>query len=381
MTKEKDCFGSGETDIARYFAKASASRIPLAASFELTRRCSFRCVHCYLGDQKSIRKYQDRELETKTVFRLLDEMVEAGTLFLLLTGGDPMLRPDFVEIYKYAVRAGLLVTVFCNGSLVSDEIVRAFVEYPPRIVEITVYGATQETFEAVTQQPGSFSACMIGIERLRSAGVRLRLKTMVLTLNVDEFPAIRQLAMDLDLPFRHDCSLHAAIAHEDNNGRSNIGTAESSLTDPLRYRLASEQAAAVDLSIDNLAHELAEAIEKACPKESTEQLYYCGAGKSSYHVTPYGKLHPCLAVQSHSFDVNRQGGVQAGWNGVLRDFTSCRASDSFSCNYCRNREVCTACPAVFAAVSGDPEQVDTFYCRYAEKRRDNILAFRRKHSG
>ena len=282
MTKEKDCFWSGETDIVQYLSKASASRTPLAASFELTRRCSFRCVHCYLGDQKSIRKHQDRELDTETVFRLLDEMVEAGTLFLLLTGGDPMLRPDFVEIYKYAVRAGLLVTVFCNGSLVSDEIVRAFVEYPPRIVEITVYGATQETFEAVTQQPGSFSACMIGIDACEGDWVRLRLKTMVLTLNVDEFPAIRQMALDMGVQFRHDCSLHAAIAHDDNNGRSNIGTNESRLTDTLRYRLAPEQAAAIDLSVEKLALELAEAAEKAWPKESTEQLYSCGAGKTAY---------------------------------------------------------------------------------------------------
>ncbi|MCW5202077.1 MAG: radical SAM protein [Candidatus Electrothrix communis] len=381
MTKEKDCFGSGETDIARYFAKAATSRIPLSASFELTHRCSFRCVHCYLGDQKSIRRHQHRELKKEKVFRLLDEMVEAGTLFLLLTGGDPMLRSDFVEIYKYAVRSGLLVTVFCNGSLVTDEIVRVFVEYPPRVVEITVYGAKPETFDAVTQQLGSFSVCVAGIERLRRARVRLRLKTMVLTVNVDEFPAIRQLALDMGLQFRHDCSLHAAIAHEDNNGRSNIGTAESSLTDPLRYRLAPEQAAAVDLSIEKFTHELAEGVKKVCPKESTEQLYSCGAGKSSYHIDPYGMLQPCLTVQSHSFDVNKKGVFQAGWEGLLRDFISCTASASFPCNNCRNRVLCTSCPAVFAAVSGDPELVDPFYCRYAEKRRDNIVAFRRKHSG
>ncbi|MCI5138592.1 MAG: radical SAM protein [Candidatus Electrothrix sp. AR1] len=373
MTKEKDCFGGGETDTARYFAKAAASRIPLAATFELTHRCSFRCVHCYLGDQKSIRKHQHRELDTETVFRLLDEMVEAGTLFLLLTGGDPMIRSDFVEIYKYAVRAGLLVTVFCNGSLVSDEIVRAFVEYPPRILEITVYGATQQTFEAVTQQPGSFSACMAGIERLQKAGIRLRLKTMVLTLNVNEFSAIRQLAADLGMPFRHDCSLHAAIAHEDNSGRSNVSTDKSRLTDPLQYRLAPEMAAAVDLSVEKLALELAEAAKKSCLSETTDRLYYCGAGKTSYHIDPYGELHPCLMVRTHSGNVCRQGGIQAGWDGVFREFISCKASTSFLCNRCGEKEVCTACPAIFASVSGDPEQIDTFFCQYAEKRREKVL--------
>ncbi|WP_446011510.1 radical SAM/SPASM domain-containing protein [Candidatus Electrothrix sp.] len=368
MVREKDCFGIADSDIARYFTRATASRIPLAASFELTRRCNFRCVHCYLGDQKSIRRHQYRELDKDTIFRLFDEMVESGTLFLLLTGGDPMLRTDFVEIYKYAVRAGLLVTVFCNGSLVTDEIVRAFVEYPPRILEITVYGATQETFEAVTQQPGSFSACIAGIERLQKAGIRVRLKTMVLTLNVDEFSAIRQLAEDMGLQFRHDCSLHAAVAHEDNGGCSNICDSEGSLSDTLQYRVLPEQAAAVDLSIDKLALELVEAAEKTCPSEATYQLYYCGAGKSSYHVTPYGGLQPCLIVRTHSVNICDTGGLQGGWDGVLQNFTSCRASSSFSCNNCRSKNVCTACPAVFATMSGNPEQVDTFFCQYAKKR-------------
>ncbi|MCI5141887.1 MAG: radical SAM protein [Candidatus Electrothrix sp. ATG1] len=373
MTKEKDCFGSGGTDIVQYLSKARASRTPLAASFELTRRCSFRCVHCYLGDQKSIRKHQDRELDTETVFRLLDEMVEAGTLFLLLTGGDPMLRPDFVEIYKYAVRAGLLVTVFCNGSLVSDEIVRAFVEYPPRIVEITVYGATQETFEAVTQQPGSFSACMAGIERLRSAGVRLRLKTMVLTLNVDEFPAIRQMALDMGVQFRHDCSTHSAALHDDNGGHSNLCGGEGTLADTLQYRLLPEQAAAIDLSVDKLAHELAEAAEKACLQEATEQLYYCGAGKSSYHVTPYGKLQPCLIVQSHSSDVCSRGGLLTGWNGVLQEFCFLKAPASYPCNNCHDSGICTACPGALVLASGCVDNVDSFYCQYAKHRRNNTV--------
>jgi radical SAM protein with 4Fe4S-binding SPASM domain len=370
MMREKDCLGTEQSDIARYFSKARASRIPLAASFELTRRCNFRCVHCYLGDQKSIRQHKDRELDTDTIFRLLDEMVEAGTLFLLLTGGDPMLRPDFIDIYKYAVRAGLLVTVFCNGSLVTDEIIRTFVEYPPRILEITVYGATQETFEAVTQQPGSFSACMAGIERLRGAGVRLRLKTMVLTLNVGEFQALRQLAEDLDLQFRHDCSLHAAVAHEDNNGHSNVSNGAGNLADTLQYRLSPEQAAAVDLSIERFAQELAGVTKKKYPPQPTDQLYYCGAGKNSYSIDPYGGLFPCLVVSTHSGNVCDQGGIQTCWDGVFRAFTSV----FFPCNTCGKKELCTACPAIFSSGSdGDPAQIDTFFCEYAEKRREKVL--------
>ncbi|WPD23016.1 MAG: radical SAM protein [Candidatus Electrothrix scaldis] len=359
-----------QSDIKRYFAQASQARIPLAACFELTRRCTFRCVHCYLGDQKEIHRHRYRELDTEKVLALFDEMVDAGTLFLHLTGGDPMLRPDFLGIYQQAVRRGLLVTVFCNGTLITDEIIRTFVKYPPRVVEITLYGATAPTFEAITQKKGSFAACMKGIERLRQAKVRLRLKTMVMTLNVDEFSAMRQLAEDMGLQFRHDCSLHGALPNDDNGGKSNTGR---SLHDPLQYRLPPEQAAAVDMSVDEVAVKLIEQAQSAPLKKRPNKLYQCSAGKSAFHVTPYGRLQPCLMiVQTYGLTLGRNG-IQAGWNGRLKQFTKCTATSSFPCNSCPDRgRICTICPGIFSLASGNPEEVDSFYCQYAEHRDKEI---------
>lgn len=366
MESNADCLGAGESDIARYFAKAAASRTPLSASFELTRRCNFRCVHCYLGDQETIHQHRGRELDTEAVFRLFEEMTATGTLFLTLTGGDPMIRPDFLAAYRRAVELGLLVTVFCNGTLITDEIVRAFVQYPPRIVEITLYGATQATFEAVTQRPGSFAACMAGIERLRQAKVRLRLKTMVMTLNVHEFQTMRRLAEDMGLQFRHDCSIHAAAPNDDNGGRSNTG---GSLLDTLRFRLPPEQAAAADMSVEPLAAKLRELAQSTEERKSSGKLHHCGAGKSSYHVSPYGQMQPCLIVPTCSADLRAES-IQAGWNGPLQEFADCPASASFLCHRCENRKTCTSCPAVLALNTGSSEQVDAFYCQYAEERRD-----------
>ncbi|MCI5118783.1 MAG: radical SAM protein, partial [Candidatus Electrothrix sp. LOE1_4_5] len=166
-----ECLGIENDDLNRYLSRASATNTPLSASFELTRRCNFRCVHCYLGDQQALQQHRQQELDTDTIIKLLDQMVEAGTLFLTLTGGDPMLRPDFIRIYEHAVRSGLLVSVYCNGSLITEKIAAAFTTYPPRIVEITLYGATQKTFETITQRPDSYTACIQGISLLRQAGV------------------------------------------------------------------------------------------------------------------------------------------------------------------------------------------------------------------
>lgn len=364
------CLDADESDTVRYFVKASRARIPLAACFELTRRCSFRCVHCYLGDQKEIHQHRRKELDTDAVIRLLDEMVEAGTLFLHLTGGDPMLRSDFVEIYQHAVRRGLLVTVFCNGSLITDKIIRTFVQYPPRVVEITLYGANATTFDTVTQKAGSFVACMKGIDRLRQAKVRLRLKTMVMTLNAEEFQDMRRMAEDRGLQFRHDCSLHAALPNEDNGGKSNIG---NDLHDPLQYRLPPEQAAAVDMSVNEVAVKLTKQVQSAPLEKRSNKLYQCIAGKSAFHVTPYGRLQPCLMiVQTYGLTLGRNG-IQGGWNGKLKKLTKCTATTSFPCNSCPDRgRICTICPGVFSLANGNPEEVDFFYCQYAEHRNKEI---------
>lgn len=360
-----ECSSTEGGDIARYFARAVQTRTPLAASFELTHRCNFHCVHCYLGDQVAIHKHQNREVDTNTIIGLLDEMVEAGTLYLHLTGGDPMLRPDFVEIYQHAVRVGLLVTVFCNGSLITEEIVNTFSQYPPRMVEVTVYGATRKTFETITQKKGAFDTCMKGIHALHKANVHLRLKTMVMTLNVGEFELIRQMAQTMGLEFRHDCSLNPALPNSDNGGRTNCS---NDLKHPLRFRLSPEQAAAVDRSVDNVALNLAEKSHHPDTQQQSNTLFQCGAGQSHYHINPYGQLQPCLIIQPRNGDLLTKG-IQSEWSRMIEEFNLDKAVDSFLCNTCPKKQLCTACPGVFALTSGNPEQVDPFYCLYADLRK------------
>jgi radical SAM protein with 4Fe4S-binding SPASM domain len=373
MKKNSDCFGGESNDIARYLAKAAEARVPLAVSFELTRRCSFCCVHCYLGDQECIRKQWQQELDTAAVIRLIDALAASGVLFLTLTGGDPMLRSDFLEIYRHSVRSGLLVTVFCNGSLVTDKIVSTFVEYPPRAVEVTLYGASQETFEAVTQTPGSFAACMKGVERLRQGKVRLRLKTMVLTVNQADLTMLWQQAEDMGVQFRHDCSIIPALCNGDNGNRSNAG---DNLRDTLRFRLTPEQAAAADMSINKVREKLQERVCMAAPVEPSTKLYRCGAGKSSCHITPYGKMQPCLITLQPSIDISSgREAFQSAWQNISRLISEREAGADFLCNHCKDRSFCTGCPSNCAAETGNAEQAAVFYCQYADSRREGLKNF------
>lgn len=174
----------------RLSRQAVKAGIPLSASMELTERCNLHCVHCYLGDQDALRQNRARELNTAQWLKVIDQIADLGCLYLLITGGDPLIRKDFAEIYTHARRRGLLVTVFTNGTLVTDAMVELFRELPPFVIEVTLYGATQATYEAITGVPGSYARCLAGFEKLRALGLDARLKTILMKPNQQEFQQI-----------------------------------------------------------------------------------------------------------------------------------------------------------------------------------------------
>jgi len=213
--------------------KILTERIPLTGSMELTWRCNLRCAHCYITASSSYGALAGGrpELSTAEFCRVIDEVAAEGCLSLLLTGGEPLLRSDFLDIYRHAKRRGILLTLFTNGTLLNKKIVDELREWPPRRVEITLYGRTQETYERVTGVPGSHARCMAGIELLLEHQVPLQLKTMVMTLNRHELDAMKAFAAGLGLEFRYDALLNGCLDGSDG---------------PLKYRVPPEEVVALD---------------------------------------------------------------------------------------------------------------------------------------
>ena len=190
--------------LGRFFAKAGRDRVPISGAFDLTYRCNFRCLHCYAGHLATEARSRASELETGQVIDLLSAAAEAGCLMMLLSGGEPLLRHDFLDIYTAAKRLGLIVTVFTNASLLTEDHLNVFAEYPPHLVEVSVYGAGEATYERITGVHGSFRRVRTGIERLLDGGARVGLKTMILRDNVDDIDGIEAMATSLGLRFRLD---------------------------------------------------------------------------------------------------------------------------------------------------------------------------------
>ncbi len=160
---EQLSYGAFSADVHQ---RQAGERVPLQVSIEVTRRCPLECLHCYnnlpMGDMDAKR----REMTKEEHFRVLDELVEMGCFWILYTGGEIFARKDFLEIYTYAKKKGFLITLFTNGTIINEQIADYLKEWPPFAIEITLYGRTRETYEALTAIPGSYDRCLRGIKLL-----------------------------------------------------------------------------------------------------------------------------------------------------------------------------------------------------------------------
>jgi len=322
--------------------RAAAERVPLAGSLALTHRCNLRCVHCYLSGAPAPRA----ELTAEQWRHVLDEVTEAGCLSLLITGGEPLLRSDFRVIYRHARSNGLLVTVFSNGTLISDEVIDLFREYPPRAVELSLYGVTAGTYERITGVPGSYGRCRAGIERLLDAGINVRLKTILMTLNAHEFSAIEQLAFDWGVRFRFD----AAIFPRLNGDRA-----------PLALRVAPEEAVARELADPSRLLAWRQYYDERADLPVSKWLYNCGAGRTGFHVDPYGYLQPCLMAYGYRYGL-LGGSFDAGWRQEMPAVRERRAGEGDACSRCEMRVLCGYCPAFSALDSGAEDIRSDYLC-------------------
>ncbi len=336
-------------------------RVPVSGILELTTSCNLKCVHCYLGPQEEQRKKRSQEMSTERVEELIDEIVAAGCLYLVITGGDPMVRKDFPEIYRYAREKGLFVTVFCDGILVNDKIVRLFQEYPPFKVDISIYGATAETYERVTRVPGSFPRFLAGLDRLQAGGIRFSLKTVLMSINKHELSAMRTIAEKLDVGFRVDSAIFPCLPTHDH--------------EPLDLRVEPEEAVELELSDPKYLERWVEYTAERQDMPKHDQLYACGAGVTSFYVDPLGYASPCLMTTQyrHSLAEKSFAGL---WSEELVQLRSKKPRESYGCNSCEMRTACTSCPAFNYQENGAEDVKSEYVCETTRHRWEVIQAAR-----
>jgi radical SAM protein with 4Fe4S-binding SPASM domain len=344
------------------------SRIPLNGVIETTFRCNLRCVHCYVNEAAGDAAEIARELDTERVLKLVDEIADQGCLFLLLTGGEVLIRPDFEQIYLRAIHRGLLVTVFTNGTMITERIADLLAEHPPLMVEVSIYGNTRETYERVTQIPGSFDKCRSGIELLIARAVPTKLKTMALTINQHEIVDMEAFAKELGTTFRFDGFLNPRVdCGANRNGE---------------LQLSAEQIVALDLADEARMQEYKEFCERSCqPQEgaANEYVYSCGAGENSFTVDPYGNLQMCQLSRRHSFSLKDGAPFTEGWNEYFPKLRARKWQHNDACRKCNLMSLCGNCPGAAEMETGDVEGMIAHFCEITHLRASAVMGERSGH--
>ncbi|MFC1948179.1 radical SAM protein [Chloroflexota bacterium] len=322
--------------------KTKNNRFPYMGTIEITPKCNLRCVHCYISQVN----FGESILTYEEWCKIFDEIAEENCLWLLITGGEPLLRPDFIDIYTYMKKRGFLISLFTNGTLITEEIADYFYEWRPKMVEISLYGATKQTYEKVTGVPGSFNRCIEGINLLLERKIPLHLKTVAITANIEEIKSIKEYADDLGVPFRFDPHILPRLDHG---------------VEPTRFRLTPKQVVELEQEFPERISDLQEFCDTHVRQYLGDSLFICGASGNSFFIDPFGKLSPCLLTRNYYYDL-RQIGFKEGWQNSIREISNLKATEFNECRNCRLISVCGCCPGWAELETGDPNGKSEWLC-------------------
>ncbi|MFH1022266.1 MAG: radical SAM protein [Planctomycetota bacterium] len=312
------------------WARAEKHHIPLRVILELTRRCNLACRHCFQERGTGTGDIPFPRIET-----LLDELREAGTMFLTLTGGEPLLHPRFGDILAAASDRGFVVTVFTNATRADETTARQFGKAGVESAGISLLGASAAVHDAMTGVPGSFESTTRGIRRLAEAGVPVRLKTVLTTMN---FPDRRALA-----------ALGKSLGAEAHRFTPLIHPGEAGNRRPIALRLPRP-----DLET---AYREESGGMRPCPRPAAKGdpgfLASCSAGRALAAIRATGLVTACvnLPISAGRLEGNRFADLWRNAPGfaMLRRQT---LADLPVCRSCPHRPFCKRCPGLALTEGG-----------------------------
>ena len=350
------------------YAKASKNKVPLGGGIELTPVCNFRCRMCYVRKTPEQLAKEGRALMPwQKWLELAQQCKEAGTLYLLLTGGEPFLYPGFRELYTELHKMGFLLSVNTNASLIDEETVAWLKQYAPTRLNITLYGASRETYGKICGNPDAFDKVVRAIHLLLEAGIPVVLNASMIPENADDMEKIMEFGRSLGLNTRIGTYMFPPLRRDREESDS---------------RFTPEQAAKMFMRRSCVQFP-PEALEEMLRKErqsrdqddwgAQDEHMRCRAGRCSFWISWEGKMSAC-GLLPFPLECDPFAEPFAECWQRLTERVRC-APVLRKCKNCHLREICNPCAAMVYAESGDVNGKAEYLCRTAECIEKEILAF------
>lgn len=353
-----------EPQISTYLhSKGRKLGLPIAGNFELTARCNFNCPMCYVHmTPEQLKASGKEELTAKQWLDLARAAKDKGMVFVLLTGGEPLVRKDFFEIYDGMRAMGLLISINSNGSMLKGEILERFLENPPFRFNISLYGGNNETYRNMCGIP-AYDQVKENIRRLRQAGVEVSLNLSITPYNKDDLAQIYADAVELDVNVRASSYMYPSVrVNGEQYGCGNrLSCSESAKYsvewDKLRFT-PEEFALRAEALMQRQGIE-----QEGCPVEEGEGVR-CRAGSTAFWMTWDGRMLPC-GMMTTPVAYPLETGFDAAWEQIRTATAAIKTPGK--CVNCSYKDICGACAAVYYTETGAFDGVPEYVCRRAEE--------------
>ena len=339
---------------------------PIMGTFELLPICNMNCNMCYMRmSVEEMKRSGARMLNADEWLHIAGEMAERGTLFLLLTGGEPLLHPEFLTIYRGIRNLGICVTINTNGTLITEEIADAWKENLPRRVNISLYGSSDEVYANLCGNPHGFTQVMHGIHLLKDRNIPVKLNCTLTPQNSEDMKNIIRISEELELPVSIPTYMFPPARKSEEAARSQEAG---------KYRLSPKEAAREQLKALYRAYHQEPDYEQRMQSildemDRQETLgkkraeppggFLCSAGVSSFWVNWKGELTPCGMMETPVRSLLEQD-FSSAWEAIHEE--SSRIFTSAECFNCKYRKVCHTCAASARAETGDDGNTVPYHC-------------------
>lgn len=345
---------------ARLFSKRQPGLSHL--DIELTERCNNACMHCYINLPEDDTNAESRELNTEQWKGILKQAADLGALSVRFTGGEPLLREDFPEIYLFARKLGFVVYLFTNARLITPELVDLLVKIPPmKKIEISVYGMREESYDAVACSPGGFIEFRRGVDLLMERQIPFMVKSVLLPPNRGEMTELETWAatipgMEADPPYAVFLDLRA---RRDSMAKNRLIS---------RMRFSPEEGITLFSRHDSDYRKGMVPFVAKFMYPQGDELFNCGAGEGAC-VDAYGKVQMCMMLRHPDFVYDlKQGSLREALTEVFPRLRQTRATNPEylkRCARCFLKGLCEQCPAKSWSEHGTLDTPVEYLCQVA----------------
>ncbi|MCJ7443600.1 MAG: radical SAM protein [Methanotrichaceae archaeon] len=335
---------------------------------ELTERCNNNCIHCFINRPSEDLRARENELSTDKLKKVLEEAASLGCLTVRFTGGEPLLREDFSELYVFARRLGLRVLLFTNATLITPSIANLFKQIPPlEKIEVTVFGMKKRSYEAISRNSGSFEAAFKGMKLLHDDDVPFVVKGVLLPQNIeeiDEFAVWASHIRWMDRPPTYSLSLNQRCSWNERRNR---------LIRSLR--LPPEKVVEVLKNNRSFVPEMKQFCSRFMAPPG-DKLFACGSGQNSCCLDAYGFLYPCLLLKhpDTAYDFHN-GSIRDALTRFFPQIRRMKATNPEYLNRCARcflKGLCDQCPAHSSMEHKGLDVPVEYLCRIAHLQAEHL---------